>query len=71
MHAVHVLNAGFCSARRFEDADANIIFAAAFDPALDGKIRVSVVATGMEDPAAARATPNAAPSVFTMTCATC
>ena len=46
------------------DADANIIFGAAFDPALDGKIRVSVVATGMEDPAAARATPNAAPSVF-------
>ena len=30
------------------DVDANIIFGAAFDPALDGKIRVSVVATGME-----------------------
>jgi len=30
------------------DADANIIFGAAFDPSLDGKIRVSVVATGME-----------------------
>ena len=30
------------------DPDANIIFGAAFDPALDGKIRVSVVATGME-----------------------
>ncbi|MDP3802364.1 cell division protein FtsZ [Brevundimonas sp.] len=42
------------------DADANIIFGAAFDPALDGKIRVSVVATGMEDLAAARTTPNAA-----------
>ncbi|MDY6924421.1 MAG: cell division protein FtsZ [Pseudomonadota bacterium] len=36
------------------DADANIIFGAAFDPALDGKIRVSVVATGMEDLAAAQ-----------------
>ena len=46
------------------DADANIIFGAAFDPALDGKIRVSVVATGMEDLAAARTTPNAAPSAF-------
>ncbi len=31
------------------DSDANIIFGAAFDPALDGKIRVSVVATGMDE----------------------
>jgi cell division protein FtsZ len=30
------------------DAEANIIFGAAFDPALEGKIRVSVVATGMD-----------------------
>jgi cell division protein FtsZ len=30
------------------DEDANIIFGAAFDPALEGKIRVSVVATGMD-----------------------
>jgi cell division protein FtsZ len=30
------------------DADANIIFGAAFDPELEGKIRVAVVATGME-----------------------
>ena len=30
------------------DAEANIIFGAAFDPSLDGKIRVSVVATGMD-----------------------
>ena len=30
------------------DPEANIIFGAAFDPALDGKIRVSVVATGMD-----------------------
>ena len=30
------------------DPDANIIFGAAFDPSLDGKIRVSVVATGMD-----------------------
>jgi cell division protein FtsZ len=45
------------------DADANIIFGAAFDPALDGKIRVSVVATGMEDLSAAKTAP-ASTSVF-------
>ncbi|MCS6622592.1 cell division protein FtsZ [Roseibacterium beibuensis] len=46
------------------DSDANIIFGAAFDPALDGKIRVSVVATGMEDLAAAQAPTNSATSTF-------
>jgi len=30
------------------DPDANIIFGAAFDPTLEGKVRVSVVATGMD-----------------------
>ena len=30
------------------DPDANIIFGAAFDPTLEGRIRVSVVATGMD-----------------------
>ncbi|MBV8682078.1 MAG: cell division protein FtsZ [Caulobacteraceae bacterium] len=30
------------------DAEANVIFGAAFDPALDGMVRVSVVATGMD-----------------------
>ena len=30
------------------DAEANIIFGAAFDPTLEGMIRVSVVATGMD-----------------------
>src|SRR5205823_8756319 len=30
------------------DPEANIIFGAAFDPTLDGMIRVSVVATGMD-----------------------
>ena len=30
------------------DSEANIIFGAAFDPALDGMVRVSVVATGMD-----------------------
>ena len=36
------------------DPDANIIFGAAFDPALEGKIRVSVVATGMDNRGHAR-----------------
>ncbi|HEY0052298.1 MAG TPA: cell division protein FtsZ [Caulobacteraceae bacterium] len=39
------------------DPDANIIFGAAFDPALEGKIRVSVVATGMDDVAKAQVQP--------------
>jgi len=39
------------------DGDANIIFGAAFDPALDGKIRVSVVATGMDEVGAVRVEP--------------
>jgi len=47
------------------DGDANIIFGAAFDPALDGKIRVSVVATGMEDVAGAMTTPAASPAFET------
>ncbi len=34
------------------DPDANIIFGAAFDPTLEGKLRVSVVATGMNSVAA-------------------
>src|SRR3569623_2053675 len=33
------------------DPEANIIFGAAFDPTLEGKIRVSVVATGMDSAA--------------------
>ncbi|CAN5334934.1 cell division protein FtsZ [soil metagenome] len=41
------------------DGDANIIFGAAFDPALDGKIRVSVVATGMDEGIVAKAEPTA------------
>lgn len=41
------------------DGDANIIFGAAFDPALDGKIRVSVVATGMDEGVAQKIEPSA------------
>jgi len=40
------------------DGDANIIFGAAFDPSLDGKIRVSVVATGMDEAVMSRIEPQ-------------
>ena len=50
------------------DPDANIIFGAAFDPTLEGKIRVSVVATGMDgssiaaiEPKSTRSAPAAPP----------
>jgi cell division protein FtsZ len=33
------------------DPDANVIFGSTFDPAMEGKLRVSVVATGMDVPA--------------------
>jgi cell division protein FtsZ len=42
------------------DPEANIIFGAAFDPALDGKIRVSVVATGMDGQSIAAIEPKPA-----------
>ena len=40
------------------DPEANIIFGAAFDPSLEGKIRVSVVATGMDGAAIAAIEPK-------------
>ncbi len=43
------------------DPEANIIFGAAFDPALEGKIRVSVVATGMDGAAKAAIEPAQRP----------
>jgi cell division protein FtsZ len=42
------------------DPEANIIFGAAFDPSLDGKIRVSVVATGMDGQSIAAIEPKPA-----------
>lgn len=44
------------------DPDANIIVGATFDESLDGIIRVSVVATGIEQAAIARAAAPAAPA---------
>jgi cell division protein FtsZ len=58
------------------DPDGNIIFGAAFDPSLDGVIRVSVVATGMDgasmaaiEPARPRAPSRAAPLIAPQTAA--
>ena len=43
--------------------DANIIFGASFDPSLDDEIRVSVIATGFDEPGKAQAEqPAAAPA---------
>ncbi|NBB15498.1 cell division protein FtsZ [Caulobacter sp. SLTY] len=42
------------------DADANVIFGAAFDPSLEGTIRVSVVATGMDGASMAAIEPTRA-----------
>ena len=39
------------------DPDANVIFGSTFDQAMDGRIRVSVVATGMDAPAQAQRPP--------------
>jgi cell division protein FtsZ len=43
--------------RELVDPDANIIWGSAFNPDLEGKIRVSVVATGIDADAQARAAP--------------
>lgn len=52
--------------RELVDPDANIIWGSAFNPELEGKIRVSVVATGIDADAQPVATPRAAeqPRVF-------
>ncbi|HVJ01464.1 MAG TPA: cell division protein FtsZ [Sphingomonas sp.] len=52
--------------RELVDPDANIIWGSAFNPDLEGKIRVSVVATGIDADAQPKAAPIAAeqPRVF-------
>jgi cell division protein FtsZ len=42
------------------DEDANIIFGAVVDPALTGKVKITVIATGFGSPAVSRETPAAA-----------
>jgi cell division protein FtsZ len=42
------------------DEDANIIFGAVVDPALKGKVKITVIATGFGSPAVSRERPAAA-----------
>jgi len=51
--------------RELVDEDANIIWGSAFNPELEGVIRVSVVATGIEAEARPAAAPAPAPRAFT------
>ncbi|WP_022683092.1 cell division protein FtsZ [Sphingobium bisphenolivorans] len=50
--------------RELVDPDANIIWGSAFNDGLNGKIRVSVVATGIDSDAAANAAPLTQPFSF-------
>jgi cell division protein FtsZ len=38
--------------------EANIIFGAVVDPAMEGKVKITVIATGFERPAASRSVPS-------------
>ena len=50
--------------RELVDPDANIIWGSAFNDDLNGKIRVSVVATGIDNEAQAKAAPASQPFSF-------
>ncbi|MGE4429366.1 MAG: cell division protein FtsZ [Sphingobium sp.] len=50
--------------RELVDPDANIIWGSAFNPDLEGKIRVSVVATGIENEASSATVPASQPFSF-------
>src|SRR5262245_32822324 len=47
--------------------DANIIFGAVVDPALKGKVKITVIATGFDGPAVSYVTPTAAQTPVDMT----
>jgi len=47
--------------------DANIIFGAVVDPALKGKVKITVIATGFERPSAAAAAPGSAQTPVDLT----
>ena len=49
MTLFEVDRAAQCITERIQDENANIIFGSAYDESLDGSIRVSVVATGIEE----------------------
>jgi cell division protein FtsZ len=53
-----------CIVQEAADEDANIIFGAVIDPALQGKVKITVIATGFGAPANARPVPvSASPGV--------
>jgi cell division protein FtsZ len=49
MTLFEVDRAAHCITERIVDENANIIFGSAYDESLDGSIRVSVVATGIDE----------------------
>lgn len=50
MTLFEVDKAAQCVTERVKDENANIIFGSAYDESLEGSIRVSVVATGIDQP---------------------
>src|SRR6187397_105902 len=54
------VNEASCVIQEAAHEDANIIFGAVVDPALKGKVKITVIATGFDRKAAARPSPNAA-----------
>jgi cell division protein FtsZ len=51
-----------CIVQEAADEEANIIFGAVVDPALVGKVKITVIATGFGPPAATKALPPEAPA---------
>jgi cell division protein FtsZ len=56
-----------CIVQEAADEDANIIFGAVVDPALKGKVKITVIATGFGGPAASVTSPSAAQTPVDMT----
>src|SRR4029077_10272626 len=56
-----------CIVQEAADEDANIIFGAVVDPALKGKVKITVIATGFGAPASARTAPSSAQTPVDMT----
>jgi cell division protein FtsZ len=56
-----------CIVQEAADEDANIIFGAVIDPALKGKVKITVIATGFGAPASARPVAPAATTPVDMT----
>jgi cell division protein FtsZ len=56
-----------CIVQEAADEDANIIFGAVVDPALKGRVKITVIATGFGAPAAARPAASAAQTPIDMT----